>query len=299
MPLLRYGEAAFWGTKPRWRAKLAYTRATQSARTLPNFLIVGAPQCGTSSFFSYLIAHPGFLPALVKEIRYFDEYYDRGLEWYRSFFPLRASSARVRRRLGLEPAIGEATPTYLSHPLAPARVRALDPEMRLIALLRDPVERTYSEFTKRWRRNVGVSLEQALDLESERIAGELERMRDEPTYFSIPYRRYAYLARSRYAEQLERWLELFPREQLLVLTTEQLAQDPGRTVGEAARFLKLPERSPAGAAYTRKNTRSYEPLEPAMRERLTEYFVEPNRRLYELLGRDLGWQRPSQHGVAS
>jgi sulfotransferase family protein len=278
------------GTSVAWRVLRGFMRATQPARCLPSFLVIGATQSGTTSFFSYLTGVPGVLPAVCKEIRFFSRHYERGTGWYRSFFPLAASRALARRRLGAEPAVGEASPAYLWHPWAPSRVHALDPGMRLIVLLRDPVDRAYAQYQK--VRDSGaetLEFDEAIDAESERTAGELARMESDSSYLSESYRRYAYLGRSLYADQLEGWLGLFPREQLLVLATEDLALDPAGVIAESARFLGLPEPAPQPGAYPRRNTRAYDPLEPALRERLVRHFDEPNRRLVALIGQDLPW----------
>lgn len=164
--------------------------------------------------------------------------------------------------------------------------------MRLIALLRDPAERAYSEFFKKLRWHSGTDPLEQVDKEPESVALEFRRMQDDPDYYSVHYRRYGHLAKSLYAEHLERWLERFPREQLLVLTSEELADDPARVVTEALAFLGLPPVE-GDDAYPRKNKGKRDSLPPDLRARLTEYFDEPNRRLYALLGRDFGWARPT------
>jgi hypothetical protein len=111
-------------------------------------------------------------------------------------------------------------------------------------------------------------------------------MRD-PGYFSHAWWNYTYLARGRYAEQLERWLDVFARERLLVLPSEDLLERPGETYARVLEFLGAPPHELD--AYPRIFTRDYEDMEPATRSQLAERFAEPNRRLYELLGRDLGW----------
>jgi sulfotransferase family protein len=291
---MRFGEVMRPGKTPKWRALRGWMRATQQARALPSFLLIGAPQSGSTSFFAYLLHVPGVMPALVKEVAFFNQHHARGTGWYRSFFPLRATVALERRRLGFAPAVGEGTPGYLSHAAAPARVRAIDPEMRLIAILRDPVERTFSHYQKvldRKRETLGFA--EALAAEPERVAGELGRMEADGSYYSQTYRRFAYVGRSLYADQLERWLAVFRREQLLVLTTDELADDPAGVVAQAAAFLGLPPPELDEVVFPRKNTRAYDPIEPELREQLARRFAEPNRRLYELVGRDLGWTRPA------
>ena len=124
----------------------------------------------------------------------------------------------------------------------------------------------------------------------ERTRGEEERLAREPGYFSDAWWDYTYLARGRYAEQLERWLAIFPPEQLLVVASDELAADPGQTYARVLEFLGAPPHELG--SYPRVYEQNYAEMRPETRRRLAEHFAEPNRRLYELLGRDLGWQAP-------
>ena len=256
-----------------------YGRATSFARPLPDFLILGAQKAGTTALYAYLRWHPDITGPSWKEVSYFDRHYRRGVSWYRGHFPIGA-----RDRL-----VGEASPGYLFHPLAPERVRTTVPDAKLIALLRDPVDRAVSHYHHEVALGrEPLSFEEAIDAEPERTRGEEHRMVGEPGYFSHAWWDYTYLARGRYAEQLERWLAVFPPEQLLVVASEELAADPGQTYARVLEFLAAP-RHELGS-YPRVYQQEYAELRPDTRRRLAEYFAEPNRRLYELLGRDLAWQ---------
>jgi Sulfotransferase domain len=255
-----------------------YGRATSFARPLPDFLILGAQKAGTTALYAYLRWHPGLTGPAWKEVSYFDRHYRRGARWYRGHFPLRPGD-RV---------VGEASPGYLFHPLAPSRVKATVPEARLIALLRDPVDRALSHYHHEVALGrEPLTFEQAIEAEPERTRGEEERLSREPDYFSHTWWDYTYLARGRYAEQLERWLAVFPREQLLVLASDELAAEPGQTFARVLEFLGAPGHDLE--SYPRVYEQSYGEMQPDTRRRLAEYFAEPNRRLYELLGRDFGF----------
>lgn len=211
---------------------------------------------------------------------FFDRHYARGVAWYRGHFPAR-SGARI---------IGEASPGYLFHPLAPERVRETVPEARLVVLLRDPVDRALSHYHHEVALGrERLSFDEALDAEEERTRGEAERMLRDPLYFGHAWWDFTYVARGRYAEQLERWLAVFPPEQLLVLASEELAADTGGTYRRVLEFLGAGAHDLA--EYPRVYRQEYAEMAPETRRRLAETFSEPNRRLYELLGRDLGWTR--------
>lgn len=253
--------------------------ATARLRPLPDFLILGAQKAGTTALYAYLREHPDLTGPLWKEVSFFDRHFARGVAWYRGNFPLR-SRGRI---------VGEASPSYLFHPLAPARAAAVVPEARLIVLVRDPVERAYSHY----RHEVALgreslAFEDALDREEERLDGELERMGADPRYFSHAWWKHTYLARGRYAEQLERWLARFPSERLLVVSNDELAARPGETYGRVLAFLGVPPKELA--SYPRVFDRDYPSMRPETEQRLASYFAADNRRLYELLGRDLGWR---------
>jgi hypothetical protein len=255
-----------------------YGRATSFARPLPDFLILGAQKAGTTALYAYLLWHPGITGPAWKEVSYFDRHYRRGVRWYRGHFPVRPGDRKV----------GEASPGYLFHPLAPERVQAIVPDARLIALLRDPVDRALSHY----HHEVGLgreplTFEEAIEAEPERTRGEAERLAREPGYFSHAWWDYTYLARGRYEEQLERWLAVFPQEQLLVVASDELAAEPGETYAGVLEFLGAPAHELG--SYPRVYEQSYTEMRPDTRSRLVEHFAEPNRRLYELLGRDLGW----------
>ena len=272
-------------------ARFAGRRATSWARLRPTFLVIGAQRSGTTSLNDYLDAHPGVLCATVKEVQYFHRYYERGDRWYRARFPLASSSTLVRHRTGVTPPVGETTPDYLFDPRAPGRVYTFDPEMKLIAVLRDPVERAYSHWRMERRRGRDpLSFEDALDREEAELEHELGLLVETPGYRDIPFRT-SYVARGRYAEQLDRWLQLFPREQLLVLESEEVTAHPQKVGALIAGFLNIQEWH--AERYPRRGAQGAEAMPPETRERLAATFAEPNRSLENLLGRTLDWTRPA------
>jgi hypothetical protein len=262
----------------RRRVRALGRRATAGRRMLPSFLILGAQKAGTTSLLAYLDEHPHVDGPVTKEIHYFDLAAHRDVAWYRSHFPLRREGAIT----------GESTPYYLLHPLVARRVRDALPDVRLIVVLRDPVERAISHHNHEVALGYeSLGLQEALDREAERLAGEEERLRTGERARSYAHQHYGYVDRGRYAEQLERWLELFARDRLLVLLSEELFADPVAAVHETQDFLGLRRHDPTDLRA--RNARSYEPADDAIRAALAERFREPNARLATLLGRDLPW----------
>lgn len=256
-------------------------RATSPLRALPDFLIIGAQRAGSSSLFAYVCAHPSVAEPTHKEIHFFDNNWLRGLDWYRRYFPLRA---RMGGRI-----TGEASPYYLFHPAVPGRVAETLPDVRLIAVLRDPVERAYSAYQLARRQgHETLEFEEALAREDERLAGEEERMLADPSYQSAAHRRLSYRTRGLYAAQLERWYERFPREQLLVVRSEDLFAEPEATLQTVFAFVGLERWS--AAEYPALNQRPYSGMSNEVRASLAAAYADPNRKLEALLGRELAWQ---------
>jgi hypothetical protein len=184
-------------------------------RRLPTFLVIGAMKAGTSSLYQYLRAHPQIFMPEVKEPQFFASNWDRGLAWYERLFE-RAEDAA---------AIGEASTEYTKFPHisgVPHRIRSVLPPVRMVYLVRDPIERMISEYQHRKgsveRSEHGRSLEEAL--------------LHDPSYCDF----------SRYAMQIEQYLEYFSRDRLLVVRSEDLRDDRARTLRKILLFLGVEDR---------------------------------------------------------
>jgi Sulfotransferase domain len=267
---------------PLIRLRADYRELTGSLRGLPSFLIIGAQRSGTTSLFNYLVQHPQVLPPLGKEVHYFDLHYQQGIQWYRGRFPF---SYRLRGgTLTLD-----ASPYYLVHPLVPQRVAETLPDIRVIALLRNPVDRALSHYQHELRAGrETLSFPEAIEREAERLAGEEDRLRRDPSYYSYNHHRFSYTWRGVYVEQLRRWEQHVPRSRILVLQSESLFQDPVSATARAQEFVGLaPHRLQRYQPFFQGK---YERSMPAeLRSRLTAYFEPYNRELYQWLGRKFDW----------
>jgi len=258
---------------------------------LPAFLIVGGQRCGTTALYSKLIKHPSILgPTLHKGVHYFDTDYVRGLSWYRGHFPTVGSARKLEQRVGGQVITGEASPYYMFHPLAGERIARDLPETKIIAILRDPVERAYSAYTHERARGFETeSFERALKLESTRLNGEEDRIRRDPHYVSRTHQHNAYVARGRYVEQLERLEALVGRDRMIVLDFDVVFDDVAGSMQELVRFLGLPEWKPVDIPQRNARPRSAMPAE--ISEQLREYFDEHDARLEQWWGRSPSWRR--------
>lgn len=259
----------------------------------PDFLIIGTQKGGTTSLYSYLAAHRHVSAAMTKEVHYFDFHYGCGDAWYRAHFAP-AAWLRARRQL-----TGEASPGYLYNPYTPERVAASVPDAKLIVMLRNPVERAFSHYQMSVRRGrEHLPFDEALDSEAERLLGERRRLGTEAAFAHGPsHRNHSYLTRGHYAEQLEGWLEHFPREQLLVLGSERFFAAPEQAHAETTHFLGLPHHPLPH--YRNVNGWGRAEGVAAFCERLESYFAPHNAQLENLLERPLWGSPGSFEGVAA
>lgn len=265
-------------------------RVTAPLRVLPSFLVVGAQRCGTTSLHRGLRQHPAVLDASLKKgVHFFDQQYDKGLGWYRGHFPVTARVRLLERRLHTHVLVGESTPYYMFHPCAPERIAADVPGVRLIAMLRDPVERAYSAYTHELARGYEtLSFAEAVDAEPGRLAGEAERVREEPGYVSHAHQHNAYLGRGQYVEQLQRLEVLVGREQLAVVDSHELFAEPMKVLGEVLSFLGLPPDD--AITMKRHNERPRAALDPGLRRRLESHFAPYDEQLAAWWGRPVSWR---------
>jgi Sulfotransferase domain len=245
----------------------------------PDFLIVGAQKAGTTVLHQLINQHPQVVKKR-NEVHFFDANFDRGVEWYQNQFKKRPSSSHL---------IGDKSPYYIFHPFVPERVYSLYPKVKIIVLLRNPVDRAYSQYWMNIRigkEDENVSFEEAIAAEPARIAGEYEKLRD-PSYTGSAYRRYSYLARGVYVDQIKNWLNYFPKEQMLILSSTDLRNSPKEVLKRCFSFLSLPQH-PIILSDPEKHS-DYEPMNSKTRKQLAAYFLPYNKALEELLDREFHW----------
>lgn len=265
-------------------------------------------RCGTSFLYQTLNQHPCISPAIKKEIRFFCDRngnFRRGLAWYRAHFPLGPLKQvdEPTRRLRIT---GEATPYYFWHPRVPKRIAETLPDARFILLLRNPADRAYSHYNKATRKGwEPLSFEEAVDVlydvpfeEADRIAVEgleltLEqwlqrRPLNYPRTNHAPCN--AYLCWGAYVNYLANWYRYVSEEKIMVVRSEDLYREPARTIARVFDFVGVPSKKLK--SYTLLyQPQNYPSMNPSTRTRLIEYYKPHNRRLYELLGKDMMWDK--------
>jgi hypothetical protein len=259
---------------------------SRGAGMTPGYLVVGTKRGGSTSAYDWISKHPEVAPCRTKKgTHYFDVNYARGERWFRSGFEKPQPGWRIT---------GEASPYYMFHPHAMERIAATLPDVKLIAVLREPVARIWSHHQYELAMGTEtLDFEQALAQEDERLEGEVERMLADPTYESFEHRHHAYTTRGCYAEQIEAIYTYFPPEQLLIVQSESLFEDPAGELTRVWDFLGLSRVTLEGLTAMKQN--SYDAKLPeGMAARLRDYYRPHNERLYALPDVTFRWTDPEE-----
>jgi hypothetical protein len=250
---------------------------TTNTHRLPDFIIAGAPRAATSWLYILADRHPEIEMAkpMRPEPKFFliDELFDRGLDYYAATWFDGLRRGRV---------IGEKSTNYLESPVAAERIHRSLPNVRLVFMLRNPVERAYSNYL--WTRRNGLeteSFERALALEEARERNLAPELR-----YARPY---AYFSRGLYAEHLGRYFRLFARDRILVLRQEDVASNPRAVAQRFQQFVgvaPMPELADGIGAINAAMPDGSPPLPPDIASNLARRYREPNRAVRRLLGPD-------------
>lgn len=265
-----------------------YCSATHWLHTYPDFLIIGAAKCGTSSLYDHLMQHPCIGQSLAKQIHFFDRYFDRKTSWYKVCFPFIWEKFYVEKLLKKKFATGEATAHYMTHPLAAKRAFEIVPNAKIIVMLRNPVDRAYSHYNmEKANYNEELSFEEVIEQENTRIAGEFEKMLKNENNSGVNYPHRAYIKSGEYLDQIKRWMEYYPKGQFLFIKTEEFNKDPSGIYHQVLKFLGLPPHELP--VYEKIRKRKYEKMNSETRKKLLEYFKPFNEKLYEYLEKNFHW----------
>lgn len=254
-------------------------RAGQSASTHgPDFIIIGAAKSGTTSLFAYMSSHPRIIPPIRKEIRFFN-HLERGVEWYLAHFP------PLPRDRGTY-LTGEGSTSYLCDTDVPRHLYELFPRTKLIVILRNPIERAISHYHDDRRRSDETrSLEQAMNAEMAFLEQVANPVYDAGEYWRRGQR--GYLCMGLYVYFLRHWVELFPRDQLLVLQSSDFYANPATTMSQVFEFVGV-SNCPL-SRYDIHLEGSYPPADLKVRRRLAAFFSPHNLLLEDYLERELHW----------
>ena len=260
----------------------AYCDITKDLHLLPSFVIIGVAKSGSSSIYDYLIRHDQISPCVVKEPDYFAKYFNRGVNWYKSCFPLKFQKNNVIS--------GEASIHTYWHPHSPMRVKKILPNAKLIILLRNPIDRAYSHYQMEVNNGVEeLSFEEAIENEESRTKNEYQKMIDNENYFSEIFNAKAFTTQGIYINYLKNWFDLFPKNQFLFIKSENFFKHPEDETNRILSFLKLPKIKLPEYHIIRKGVYK-QSMNSSTREKLKEFFSPYNEELYKKTGINFGWE---------
>ena len=246
--------------------------------TGPKFLIIGFGKCGTTSLYAYLNNHPRVLRAVDKELHFFNNHFECGLEWYKAHFPPIPENKDFMT--------GEATPWYINWGGVEQKVFQAFPEVQLLVVLRNPVARAVSHFYH--NRKVGIehrSFEEAMLSEIEKLQGITDPAQVDKSYWKTEQ---GYLFVGFYLHFIKKWMSLFPKEQFLIIDNDDLSTEPVATMNQVFEFLGLPEHKLP--IYQKHNSGSYSPIDQEMYGQISNIFKTHNQKLEEYLARSFDWE---------
>ncbi|CAG5076342.1 sulfotransferase domain-containing protein [Parvicella tangerina] len=266
----------------KWNFKLflayPYYRLTAYWRKDPDFLIIGAMKSGTTFLYHYLDNHPEVNMSRIQEVNYFAKHYYRSKWFYRSFFPFKKENKLT----------GESGIYYLFHPKVAERVKKFNPNLKLIVLMRNPVDRAYSHYNQIKEIDPADSFDEAIKLESDRAMKHLDLMNQKEHYRSVEFETWSYANRGKYGTQLKRWLDQFPKEQFLFIKSEEMFENPGQTLVNVQEFLGVPNHNYENI--TPQNQRNYaQEILPETKQFLDDFYKDDKLLLKELIGPKFSW----------
>jgi tetratricopeptide (TPR) repeat protein len=252
---------------------------SNAQRKKPQFIVIGAEKCGTTSLYWYLRQHPKIFTSLEKELDFFDQEFGKGIDWYLAHFSQVPNDDTY--------SVGEVSPNYIYSLQAPQRIYELLPKVKLIVLLRNPIERTISRYFM-----IGRNTQKSLNI-GEDLTLEINQLREaENNNGDIDFNKLTRytdrnVGNSLYYYHLKRWLSIFPREQLLAVKSEDFYEQPSATMTNIFDYLGLPNYPLDN--YPKHNSGDYSPIDGEIRAKLGAFFNPHNQRLEDLLGLKFNW----------
>ena len=254
---------------------------SSSLRVLPDLIVIGVVRSGTTSLYHYLSQHPSIIKSAYDELGYFDSNYDLGLNWYKSLFPTIFEKKKVEEKNG-KFITYDVTPFYIYNEKTPQRIHQILPNSKLIVILRNPVDRSYSNY---FLGNQEKKFEEIIANEK-KILNKIDKNNIDEYYDFVHT---SMLARGFYAEQLENWYKIFSKDQILIIQSEEFATETNKIMNNIFDFLELPRYDIPDNS--KKNKIHYEPMKKETRRELIEYFRPYNEKLYSMINRNFDWEK--------
>lgn len=284
-----------YNTKELYRSNLDelplsnFCRLTSFLRIMPDFFIGGVQKGGTTSLYAALAQHPQIIRAKFKEVFYYgnSNNYRKGLAHYRQFFATSIHKNNKQNKLGKTVLTLDASTNTFESREAPKRILKDNPNAKIIFILRNPTERAFSQYKMSKKKGWELAtFEQALELEEARIAeGEIRGKE----FFGHNYakQRLGYKSRSLYVDHLKHWFSEFPKENVLVTSSEDFFANPSQVFASICDFLKID--NDFNPKFDKLNEGSGDKMDAKTREFLSNYFKPYNEELFTLLNTRYDW----------
>ncbi len=262
---------------------------TSRWRVYPDFIVIGYQKTGTTFLYKYLSKHPNIMPASKKEIHFFNFSFGSGSNYYKAQFPLKIYKKYLERKFNIPFKTGEASPSYAIHPKAAKRIKELIPNTKLIFILRNPIDRAYSQYHYRKKRGMEeLSFEEAIEEDNNRKILLMKQFeRDELTIYNRKQIKFPYISISKYIEHLTKWYEVFPKEQILILKTEDFNENSQKELNKVCDFIGISKIE--FKKLTKQNVGKYPEMNSETRIKLSEIYKDYNEALEKFLKIKLEW----------
>ena len=258
-------------------------------RVIPDFLVIGAKRCGTTSLYQHLSEHPCISRSPRDNIGFFNENYHLGINWYKSLFPTVFYKKKMESK-NKQCLFFDVTSTYMEEELTAKNVYEVNPNQKIIVILRNPVDRAYSHYHVNVKeKSEKRSFEDAVFEEMNRIKSERIIQNKNKNLRVFTPNNIHYLKKGFYALQLKSWFKIFPREQILVLSTEEFQEDQNLIYKKIFDFLNIPNMKIKSIEKMEKG--NYIPMKHDTRNLLLDYFRQCNHELFELINMKFDWDK--------
>ena len=258
-------------------------------RVIPDFLVIGAKRCGTTSLYQHLSEHPCISRSPRDNIGFFNENYHLGINWYKSLFPTVFYKKKMESK-NKHCLFFDVTSTYMEEELTAKNVYEVNPNQKIIVILRNPVDRAYSHYHVSVKeKSEKRSFEDAVFEEMNRIKSERIIQNKNKNLRVFTPNNIHYLKKGFYALQLKSWFKIFPREQILVLSTEEFQEDQNLIYKKIFDFLNIPNMKIKSTEKMEKG--NYTHMKHDTRNLLLDYFRQCNHELFELINSEFDWKK--------
>ena len=256
---------------------------TSSSRVLPDFLIIGAKRCGTTTLYENLSEHPCIEKSAHDNIGFFNDNFLLGINWYKSHFPTMQKKKEIKKKYG-KFVTYDVTTSYMRRNDTAIKIKETIPDVKIIAILRNPVDRAYSEYNTNSKNESSNETFENLVLQE---INTYHKIKDQDTEILI--KKLKLIGKGLYEIQLKKWFEIFSRDSILILSTEEFAIEPNSLYSKIFRFLELPEYKIKNTQKFNKNT--YSIMSDKTRQILLDFYSSENKKLFNLIGQEFDWKK--------